>query len=750
MSGILTEKGNAMDQDTLFVVAATLRVEYKKIGDGSDYRPPPQSLVKIVARLAEHAAQGAFAGIPDEAVENIIALLWQIAWALSQPSRGPEAYTLFVDQLKALCRLPQAWSFVAYEALAAEILPGELKAWIAAGKTVAPATSFNELDDDTQVLLRGVDQQVISFTGVDLPEDVRFECLLFVFFDCYLGQKEQGSADSSAYRTVIRECWQRRFRKHRRYIPTGKRVLLAYSGGLDYSVRLNANWFSKFIAKVASAEGKTPALISREVADFLDSLDDQPSPSLPTRIRTPSDLLKALLGYIKITNTGRSAISRCDIDTSSAEEWWDIVDLLNEIVQETGGVAGAGGAAVTGAETLLTLGEPPEKINLVVPALPPSLLRLLSANLLVANLLVGWYGGAPGARTLQFFVPSALPTYRHPEIHNTIIAFAPGAKIVFCPHCGAGVRPRNSDRVIVRNRFLYYEANGRVDRATQQRNAAFKVRSLFGFDSSINPGLTPADCKSLAKQAASREYDIVVIAGLQSLDKSARQVTEEEIKWLRGGSSHPKIHVEVSGDASLDWLINLARNCYIDSLSLGEEVSQLCRAVLPPDEFVRLERSLARKSGGFSSAIQALEVAKRLDLPRLYGHDKDMDIIIRKGELNPAQVAVEIRAALVAKWVVLRKLMSRGQISLSEARDNMTQIKEEGLRALWEAAEELSTLAGLPLSTATPALDGVYLKDYDRTIILVPQRWVYGALQDQLRIVGAGDTTSVVSAVLVI
>jgi hypothetical protein len=143
-------------------------------------------------------------------------------------------------------------------------------------------------------------------------------------------------------------------------------------------------------------------------------------------------------------------------------------------------------------------------------------------------------------------------------------------------------------------------------------------------------------------------------------------------------------------------------------------------------------------------------MARALELERLYVHDVDIDIIIRHSKLSEEERFNEIQADLIAKWVVLRKLMSRGQISKSQTRDTMTQVKEEGMRALLETARALIEKLQLDTpenSELSLALYGAYSPDYDRTIILVPVRWVYGAMQDQLRLTGAGDTTSIISAV---
>jgi hypothetical protein len=160
----------------------------------------------------------------------------------------------------------------------------------------------------------------------------------------------------------------------------------------------------------------------------------------------------------------------------------------------------------------------------------------------------------------------------------------------------------------------------------------------------------------------------------------------------------------------------------------------------------QLSVSLQDKPMGYQHVMRALEVARSLQLKRLYVHLLDMDIIIREGDLSQPERLKEIQAGLVAKWVVLRKLMSLGVITQDQSRDTMTQVKEEGFTALIETAQAIYERLNSPPSAAIE-LYGIYFEKYDRTVILIPVRWVYGLMQDQLRIVGAGDTTSTISAV---
>lgn len=756
-----------MDQESLFVLGSELTVEYDKVRNTTGYRPDHGLLEKTSDRLSARVTAAAPGELLVEAIEDLIAVLWQLAWALSRPAGLPIEFAGFLQKLKVLTVTMPEWQRAAYEAVAVEVLPGLLAAWVVPGKTVGTAGGIEDLDADLQKLLRDVDNVAVSFTGAQLTDDARMDGLFFIFIDWYRTQQwlqtNQSPSSSLIFDRLRRERWQRRFRRYRSYKPTGKRVLLTYSQSLDFSVRLNTNWFLKVVEKAANAEGKTSELICRELADLLEGLDGQAAPRLPTTLAAPTDLLKALLGYIKVTNAGQKANSRFDIDNPRPEEWWDLVDLLNEFVQDAGDVCDPGGAAITGADALVSHGEP--NVDLVTPVLPSRLLALLNRDVNVA-----WYKGNPGARTLEFGKPADVgklldPKVRHPEVHNTIVSFAPGAKIVYCRICGAGVRPQYSDRGIVRNRFRYYLPDGRVDRAWEQQNAPFKVRGLFGFDSSINTKLSP-DCHALAGQAANRGYDIVVIAGLQSLHPSVRTVTEEEIALLCSGEKKPSIHVEISGAAGLDWVLGPQVRHFIDSLSMGEEVPDVAAVALGPAKLAGVKSALTGEPATYLTAVLALEAACELNMWRLYIHDTDLDIIVRRGRLSDAEIMKEIRADIIAKWVVLRKLMGRGRISLNEARDTSTQVKEEGLWALTETMDRLAALAALSQSAvtpwgrqgagitgprqATPPRDWIYLPLYDCTVILVPVRWVYGALQDQLRIVGAGDTTSVVSAVLVI
>jgi hypothetical protein len=740
-------------QAKFLVLSAILRAAY--LNTVNDREVDLEELKRVVTNLAgiarkakevpewEHA-QLVNAGIFDD----IVALLWQITWTLSD--RGTTVNDLR-NQLKTLHEYLKDSASIAYEALATEMITQDLAGF---APPIQWQGQFEELDGATQDKLRSINKRIKQFTNLSLsPEPECLKRLLAVFFDCYLGfQQRQDTGGSHAYQDVIREPWQRRFRKYRSYEQTGKKFLCTYSGGLDFPLRLNNAWLIKAINRVANAEGKTSQHLVRELGEFLQGLDEQQDNKVTNLIRTPSDLLKALLGYIKVTGSGQVCTSKVDLRNDAIAELWDLIDLMNEVVRDVGGLPTLGGAAVSGAQTLATLGE--ENVDLLIPFVPSCLLDLLDPKL-----RIWWYQTENGATRLQRYQPSALRgSKHHPEIHNFIIEFSPGSPIIYCPWCGASVMPQKTDRVIVRNCYAYYRSDGYVDRAlTQQNNVRLKVNGLFGFDSSINDTLSSDDCEKLAHQAADHKYHITVVAGLQSLDRSAHSVTERELGRFKEVGT--KIHIEVSGDKNLEWLIDVIPK-YVSSVGVGEESSLLFQKVKEKmlhsiDSAARrskeekrqkeLETHLRTKPYGYRIVVQALEVARTLGLERLYVHDTDMDVIIRQGRLNQVQRLKEIRADLIAKWVVLRKLMSRGEINRDRFRDTMTQVKEEGLRTLVETSQALYERQNSVPPTSIE-LYGIYLSDYDYAVLLVPVRWVYGSLQDQLRVVGAGDTTSVISA----
>lgn len=654
---------------------------------------------------------------------------------------------------------------LAYDALATELILYYLNDF---GTDIQWRGRFEELDAPVQARLRAIDHDVQEFVNLRFPsEESRFQRLLAIFFDCYLGFQQGTDTDERyAYRGLIREPWQRRFRKHKSYVPQQteqnrvKKFLCTYTSGLDFPMRLNNRWLDNVVKKVAAAERKSTDQLIRELGEFLQEIESWTDVQPPTNVKNPFDILKVLLTYIKLTNSGRDWTSKFDIQKDAFDEAWDLIDLVNEIAAETGQGSVLGGAAATGAQTLSALNEP--DVDLLVPFPSPTLLEHLDTTSgQHPNIL--WYDAdnkfqkyAP--KTLKEFIPNS----KNPEIHNFVIEFSSGTPIVYCTCCGAGLTPQTTDRLILRNRYAFYQSDGRINRdLTQLFQTQLKVNGLFGFDSSINTDLTVANCEALAKQVAAQGYDVLIVAGLQSLESSVFIRTENELGIFR--ATNTKTHIEVSGTKNFDWLIELIPQ-YIYSVSIGDELGSLFQAVNerildttndPIDKFNQekqqkvFETYLREKPRGFQKVIQALKVAHFLSLKRLYVHDIDMDIIIREGDLTVSDRLGEIRSDLIAKWVVLRKLMSRGQVNQNQARDTMTQVKEEGLNNLLEACQAIYDEQGL-LPDGNIELYGTYFPDYKRSVILVPIRWVYGAMQDQLRVVGAGDTTSIVSAAQVI
>jgi hypothetical protein len=403
---------------------------------------------------------------------------------------------------------------------------------------------------------------------------------------------------------------------------------------------------------------------------------------------------------------------------------------------------------------LATLGE--ENVHLLVPF--PAIF-LEQPSLLDSKLKLGWYDFDGAAPRLTFYSKHQFgPLGRQPEIHNFIFEFSSGAPIVYCSCCGAGIASQKTDRMVVRSKFAYYQEDGRIDRDLTQ---PIKVRGLFGFDSSITSSLSEADSQALAQQAAAYPYDVVVVAGLQSLESTVHKCTEKELAAFK--TAGKKIHVEVSGVNNLEWVTDILPK-YVHSVGVGEELQKLFETTMKKrltglNEVQLLEETWRQeqlnvqmdgKTRGYQKVVQALDVASTLKLERLYYYDLDLDIIVRKGRLSPADSWNEIKADLIAKWVVLRKFMSHGRISSSQFRDTMTQVKEEGLATLVETAREMYLeLGGQQMGgrqSGIIELYGAYYPPYDRMVILVPVRWVYGAMQDQLRVIGAGDTTSIISA----
>lgn len=742
-------------KDDLLVVCATLRELYRRITSGQLSEEEKTTSTTGLASLLNKCIHVAISQperpvFKSEAFEDLLAVLWQLTWVLSK--QGSQSDALLPRMQKLQENLP-ALDPVAYETLAAEAILETLSSF---GISVEWVDQFGELSESVRQMLLRVDEQVYKFGGLErLRSSDRLSRLLLVFFDCYFGfQQRQDQAENDPYLRQVRECWQRRYRKYRSYRVTNKKILCAYSAGVDYSLRVTNTWLQTAIKRVASAEGKTPALLIREVSEFLQGIDSTlPSSNVPDSIKTPANVLKALLGYIKVTGSEADWTSKIDINNPIVDEAWDIIDLMSGLFKDLGCVPALGGAAVTGANALVKLEEP--NITLLLPFVPASLRTLLDDKL---DLL--WYDGSPPALVRR--KPSAFETTHHPEIRNFVLEFSAGSPIIYCTACGAAVLPHKTDRLIIRNRFAYYLPNGQIDRATTEaRSTQLNVQGLFGFDSRIAAASLHKIPIDLARTAAEQRYDIFFVAGLQSLDRSVRNETLQALEVFRDQGTC--IHVEISGDKNLDWLVEDVARC-VSSVGVGEELAALFAAaeerhlnsladaekqLVEAQRLKHLDTDMQGRPRGYRDLMFALEVTRFLKLERLYVHGVDNDIIIRQGNLSEDERGREIQGDLIAKWVVLRKLMARGQILSNQDRDSMTQVKEEAMAALVETAAALYERYGGKPSTRLE-LNGIYIPFYDRTIMLVPVRWVYGKVQDQLRVIGAGDTSSLIDAVQVL
>lgn len=737
----------------LQVTSTVLRTLYQQfyseeVGNLIDLSEIAGSITVLVDKLIDLLSQNPQEYVEiQEIFEDVVALFWQLAWLLYANDSYNEQ---LLEALKGLSNIDSNSKNLVYEVLATEVILQNIDRFPSG---VEWQELYEELDQKVQNGLHKIDSQIIEFAKHHFPSwDERKQSLLGVFFDCYWGFKQGNHIpDSDPYAAVIREPWQRRFRKFKSYEKTGYKFLCTYSGGMDISMRLNSYWLSRAVEKIATAEQKSPEYLTRELGEYLQIVVNEPK--LPTCVETPSDFLKALLGYIKITSSGINVSSKIDICNDIAEDLWDLIDLINEIGRVSGAVEELGGAAVTGANALIKLEEVHNnagdteigEVHLLLPFIPHALIEKLDSKLQIL-----WYDkkGIVTCNPQDLLNKIKTKNLEHPQIRNFVIEFSSKSPIVYCSCCGASVLPCKTDRLITRNRFAYYKPDGRIERnETHKQSNRTNVRGLFGFDSRIG-GSLPDKPEKLAKRAAANGYDLIFLSGLQSLDQSVQATVHEELKALTSGTT--KVHIEVSGTKNLDWLCQVIPE-FVDSVSIGEELESLFQVVKQrsaPEEqkyLQRVEEGLPSASRGYRNICLAQEVSRLLTPSRLYVHDEDLDIIICPGNLEQTERLRQIRAALVAKWVVLRKLMARGQITADSFRDTMTQVKEEGFTVLTEAAQAIYERFNLSRS-AHIELFGAYFPDYDQTVMLVPIRWVYGTIQDQLRIIGGGDTTSFVSA----
>jgi ADP-dependent phosphofructokinase/glucokinase len=694
----------------------------------------------------------------EEIRDELFLLYWEIAWFAKSDKIAKELAGKFPDLLPVLIKI------LALEEtgfLCGQNKPGFILIWNdVAGKleieqsagsslTGADQEKLNKLNDSLEKVKTKIYEYLKQYFPNVSINDIQNTLRAVIqeryySYDFFPSPEFEGENIAEAYKTLL-HIWRSRFWLNERYLPTGKKYLLTFSSTLDYSVRLTTQWVNQVMDAAALAEHKTCDQLTHELGDYLWEARLKKKANSGS-IKTSSDFLKTILGYIEVTNAGEKGKSKVEIDKSlPIQEKWDLMDWIAKVTNLAGATVSFGGAAVTGAHALSTLGE--TEVSLMIPFVSQALIDILKAKLgnKSDKLHMLWYRGKQPNYSLD---KTSLNKFKapgeQPERHNTVVEFSKGSMIVYCPCCGARVMPGHSDRIAFMNTYAYYIAGAyTIDRAKSWHNAdSMKVRSLFGFDSVLRlpktKGFSDADCYKFAEQAA-KDVDLLIIAGLQNFEDAYSQNTVMgEIEKFR------HVHTEISSSKNFGFPVDLIQKGHIQSIGIGEELDDLYEKYVPKEQRNLID---AQNSKACQQIMKSLSVAKFLHLPRLYWHGLEFDIIVRQGNLDMHERMKEIRADVVAKWAVLRKLMEWGMVVPNSTRDPMTSASNEGLKTMAELENEFQACFNLqePVSQY-----GAYFQEYDRTVILVPVRCVYGPLQDLLRIIGAGDTTSTISAAKIV
>jgi hypothetical protein len=737
----------------------------------SDYEP----MLIMLARGLEVRLPGLRPGPDAEFVQHAWSLLWRMA-AIG-PLRGQPLDELR-DTLAPTTRAHPALLYEpAFDALAWEWLPHH--AQLGLGPLPEDKPWPERVIDQPRDVIRFIDRlrdEIVKWVGRPPAAFNAREHLVMLFFDRRSETARQAKmrpaqqpkeppqtepttepppSAADAYQDYVASVLLRRYRMRRRYEPTGQKILLSNSCATDYPLRITSQSLDELIPLAARALGLEPHDVARMISAELRRREDllfdprvddrgaavKAAAKLEDKVGTLAQALVGTLAYARLSALlpAGGPSSRFEISGADKEQVWDAIDGL--LARAEPGELGGGSAA--GAAALAAQGE--KQVDLAVAFLQPILSRALEDGVRVL-----WHKGPK--RHPELYRISQRDFQRassgQPESRNPILEFTAGREIVYCHGCGAGVTPRKTDRTIMRNSLMWYRADGAVDRnASQALGHALAVNGFFTFDNSLCPEL---NTQSLAHQAAAIGYDLFLVSGLQNLGEDAHDTAVAEIRLLRDAGA--RVHVEIGGDKKLDRLFTHA--ALFDSLGIGEELGDARRTatalaegrVLAPGERDALDKALdGERVVGYRRVIQALRLARDTGIPRIYYHGEDFDIIVRRGNLAPDERLREIEACLVAKWVVLRKLMSRNVVTTDMLRDPQTELKQEGLAAIAATVGEIK--ARFPkVKHDIVELDGAYLDEYDATLIVIPVRWVYGNLQSLLRIVGAGDASSFIDA----
>jgi ADP-dependent phosphofructokinase/glucokinase len=506
----------------------------------------------------------------------------------------------------------------------------------------------------------------------------------------------------SIYESIAR-VWRARFLGAARRSATGKRVLCGYVSTADRCITVSSGLIQAMIDE------------SKVTADEIEAArraEEQPT----SQARTRAEVVLALLWSLEHRG------GRISIQHPALMDW--LSDLSRRFTHDER-LGGAPGSMVNALAcgcgepnvTIFTVSHSEKQASVYPPEIP-----FLTAD--APDVL-----GTVDAKAYHRF-RSDRP--HDPDVRNYPLEYQLGEKLSWGPDPADQLTVTyGPDRFICTTPYYHFDADGHVGAGATPAI----IERIFQF-----PGLTHAERDACALAAAAA-YPYMVLSGLQGAWKDHRAAILRDLEMLRGKVT---IHVELSGARNLPWMQTLISRC-ISSVGINDdELPAVCQALLGTTQ--------AGSDGEYDSIWafyqDARALAETLDLPRLYIHTHDADLILRRQPVSDQALSDEILADLFAKERVIDWLRRLKPPDL----DAEIRLKRDGLEGLTTYASQVAGLSGKSLlqwleDSAIIAQRGYFRVEGDYAIAVVPVAWFYGDRPEAIITTGAGDRTSAISFV---
>ena len=497
--------------------------------------------------------------------------------------------------------------------------------------------------------------------------------------------------------------------------PTNKPILCGYVSTIDRYIHVTESLITQMVTEVgASVEQlwqtiNTEGELNEQMGENTDCSKVQ-TLSLSKSIDTREQLIKLLLFSVKNNVGGKVRIRNNDI-----------VNWLADLFEHFGSRESLGGAPGIMMDTLVNLcGEKNAVIFTVFHS--PKQATLYSRD--IRFLVIDGNGRLTSKSAEQFHRPN------DPEVRNYPLEFFLGEPVFRKAKTNCVVQAEEAERLICTTTYLYYQEDNSIDEAEVETNP-IEINRIFQF-----PGLTDVQRNENVIQIG-KQYKHIILSGLQSVPEGKRAAFSQELEMLsRLGVT---IHVEVSTPRNLHWLEELIPD-YISSLGINEDELPLICTELLDDELDRR----CDYSSLWEVYEDALALANKLKLNRLYIHTHTADLILRRSPTNNTVLETEIEADLYAKHIVTQSI-KKSSVDLSGPDIGL---KQEGLEAFINFMAQIARRGGQQiqqLNQVQNQLDQGHFVAGDYAVVVVPVAWFLGSLPQSLIVTGAGDRTSAVS-----